>query len=239
MALTRTTLKQEQSAGLFGTGAFTTSSFTPSNTVLLVCRISAETAAGGAFVGTDLTIAGGGLTWTRQVASTTNVGGWTNGIAVWTAPVTTGASMTVTADAGSANINRFSVDVYQESGYDTSTPVGATANGTDADGQGSATITLSASPASDSEIFGFAEIALSGGASSATPGTSWTELWDVSEAGWQTAHSEVITGVTSTSVSWNNLDVAGGSGVGALLVALEIKAAAGGGATFPVGQILT
>lgn len=229
MALSRTNRLQESSGTAFGTGGFTTGSFTPANNSLLVVRISAISNANDALAGSDLTITDSvGLTWTSRVISTTHPG-WGYGTQIWTAPVTTGASMTITADAGAFNVHDYRVEVYEYTGHDTGSPVGATAVGNDADGDGAAAITLSATPASTSEVLAFCQTILGSGSGSVTPNAAWSELFDVTVAGWTTFQAQARSGSTSTSVDWDDVLASGAAGGGSELTALEIKESSGGG----------
>jgi hypothetical protein len=226
MALSRVNRHAETSGNAFGTGTFTTTSFTPANNTLLVCRISAHSQANDAFVGSDLTISGGGLTWTSRVVSTTDPG-WAYGDRVWSAPVTTGASMTIAADAGAFAIENYRVEVYEYSGHDSVSPIGTSAVGSDADGDGAGNITLGASPASTSEVLAFANAARGGGAGGTIDvGAGWTEIYDTSRADWWDFQAQSRTSSTSTSVDWADLAVGAGAPLGATLIALEIKQAA-------------
>jgi hypothetical protein len=235
---TRTNLLQANSATSFGAGAYTPASFTPSNNVLVGVLARAMQTDDTGLEGTTLTITdSAGLTWTSRVASATSPG-WSYGHRFWTAPVTTGESMTVSIDAGAFSVEIYRVEVYQWADYDTVTPVGATADGTDADGNGAAAITLGAAPASNSEVIAFMTTVMNSGASSAAPGAGWTELFDFSSAaGFITAQTQVRSGSTSTSVDWADLSDGAGSPLGTVLSAVEIRhAASGGGATPIVGK---
>ena len=104
MTLARTNRIGSLSSFSYGTGSYTTGSFTPSNASLLVVICSVMTNAGSTDPSGSLTISDSvGLTWTAQV----NVGdasAWSIGMRIWTAPVTTGASMTATVDCGAIDI---------------------------------------------------------------------------------------------------------------------------------------
>jgi hypothetical protein len=232
MALSRTRRLTSLSAKFFGTGSYVSSSFTPANSSILVARISAVTENGDSFAGGDLSISGGGLTWTAQVASTTSPN-WTYGDRVWTAPVTTGASMTITAsNVNARNINSYIIEVDEFTGAAASY-VGATALGSDADGDGTGSLTLSGAPASDSVVLAYTSSLNNGGAAvTITPGTSWTEIAENGVTDYITFESEWITGITGTSLTaWSDL-AATGAALGATMVAIEIKAAGGGTQSF-------
>jgi hypothetical protein len=215
-----------------GTGAATTAAFTPSDNSLLVVRVSATQETDGGIEGTSLTIADslGTLSWTSRVASTSSPG-WSYGERVWTAPVTTGTSMTVSADCGASNIHAYRIEVYEYTGYDTTTPVGGIATGTDADGNGVAQITLDATPAATSEVLAFGHVSLSStGGAGFTPGTNWSELFGNQDAsyvdGWCAFQAMQRKGSTDTAVDWADLQTGAAPTTAATLIALEIREAA-------------
>lgn len=232
MALARTSRGSWDSGASHGTGSYTTGSFTPSANSLLTVIVCAETNNGSSNISASLTITdSAGLTWT----AITNVGNstsWATGMRAWRAPVgASPSSMTVTVDCGANNIYEYLVDAIDFTGYDTSSPIGATAtgggsgsNGLGADG--AASITLSAAPASSSLVIG----ALGGDTSSAggvTYGTGWTELYDVRGPGEAFLQVQERTGSTSTTVGWNDICTSG-TAWKSLGLAFEVKAAASG-----------
>jgi predicted RNA-binding protein with TRAM domain len=77
-------------------------SFTPANNSLLVCCLNWDQP--GAFADESMVPSGGGWTWTKQVEckySTTPDHSENGGASIWTAPVTSGASMQVTVTRNS------------------------------------------------------------------------------------------------------------------------------------------
>lgn len=106
-----------------GGATVVTASFTPPNNSFLVACLEADTSAAEAFT---MTASGGGLTWTKQAernGTDTTAGGYAG---IFTAPVTTGASMTVTLTRtqAAANSGRMSLKVYVLTGADNGgTPV--------------------------------------------------------------------------------------------------------------------
>ena len=81
--------------GNFGTGNFTTSSFTPpNNSLLVVGEVYVENNATTTDPTSALTISGGGWTYTGQVSAVTQPTSFPTLTKIWTAPVTTGASHT-------------------------------------------------------------------------------------------------------------------------------------------------
>ncbi len=232
MALARTTKLQATSGITHGTGAYTTGAFTPDDNSLLLALVYASGENNDALAGSDITFSGGGLTWTSRAVTTTHPG-YGYGVRAFTAPVATGASMTTQADAGTFDVHRWRVEIYGFTGHDTSSPVGATIVGSDADGDLTATMTLSGTPASTSIVIAAALVALNAGVGGITPEATWTEIFEAAEDGWQCFQSQSRTGSTSTTVEWTDLNSSGGGqSAGAAMLAIEIKeAAAGGGAT--------
>jgi len=111
----------------------TSGSFTPANNSLLVVCIGASEASTNA--ASISSVSGGGLTWTsRGTRGTGNNGGGTNSpgfCAIYTAPVSTGSSMTVsTAITWADNFVAFRVSskVYIVTSQDAS-PIGTTGSG--------------------------------------------------------------------------------------------------------------
>lgn len=226
MALARTTFAISESGDNHGTGSFTTGAFTPPDNSLLVVAIYAH-GTSGADISSSQTISDSvGLTWTSRalvgVAASDGLG-----IRVWTAPVTTGASMTITADCGAENVFKYGVHRIAYTGYDTGSPTGATATAGVSGATDDETITLSASPATTSEVVAAMGIIMGGGTQLVTPGTGWTEIYEgTSDADFSNTQSQVRTGSTSTSVVWDDIDAGTGTATHGGFLAVEIKAAA-------------
>ena len=180
MALSRTTVHSQNSgAPSFGTGGFTTSSFTPPDSSLLVVAATAMEDGGTTDPSGDMTISGGSLTWTSR-AVIGKAPTFSQGLRIWSAPVTTGASMTVTLDCGSRSIWRYVVSIVAYTGYDTGSPVGATATNGNPTVDGQVVLTLSGNPADGSEVLG---ALATDTAVSSTPGAGWTEIHDLQNLG--------------------------------------------------------
>ena len=230
MALTRTSrLGQITGAtGFFGTGAFTTNSFTPSDSSLLVVGASVQQHQAGGDYSSSLTISDSvGLTWTPRV----NVGAGTDfGTAarIWTAPVSSGASMTVTLDCGAIDIAWYLASIIDYTGYDTGSPVGVSGSAIRTSGFGTpdvATITLGGTPASTSEIFG-AIAADKGSPQAIVHGSGNTELYDIANTDWGDGESQVRpAGSASTSLIWDDVRNTAASLFDWAAVAIEIKEA--------------
>jgi hypothetical protein len=227
------------------TGAIVSDAFTPSSSSLLaVCFgcVVFGTPASGNF--TDLTISNtGGWTFTARTGfkpTSPDFGEYWTLIRIWTAPITTGASMTVTCDLpGTDDFAGACLGLADYTGYDTGSPVGATA-AEDLVDDGADSATLSGAPASTSEIFGgrMAGVTGAGGNISASPGASHTELYDlpISDVGGLQVQVR-DPGSTSTAFSWADVDVGAGTGYDIIGAAIEIKEAAAAGAAFPIPRL--
>jgi hypothetical protein len=229
VALTRVDLLNQTTGFAFGTGAFTTNAFTPpSNSLLVVVGVVMES-GGSTDPVADLTVSGGGLTWTSraQVGTAT---AWSMAMRIWTAPVTTGASMTLALDLAARDAAWYAVSAVAYTGYDTGIPTGGTGTFVDtATPDGAQTITLSSAPAATSEVV--AGVAMDKETVGVTPGAGWTEIADLQLIDTGGLETEARTGSTSTSVDWTDVHTGTGSIFKALGVALEIKAAPGGAST--------
>src|SRR3954452_22169749 len=105
----------------FGTGACTSSSITTVSSSLLVVVLSGLLNGGTSGLSAALTCAGGSLTYTKQVNRDSSAADpFSSGIAIFTAPVTTGASFTLTLDAGALDVGQYNVSAHCYTGYDTS-----------------------------------------------------------------------------------------------------------------------
>lgn len=230
MALVRTDLLGQISgaSGNFGTGVFTTSAFTPpSNSLLVVCVAAVEN-GGTTSLLTDLTVASTGLTFTNRVEQAASVTSFSTGVRIWTAPITSGVSMTLDVDCGTRSIGMYGVSVCAYTGYDTTTPTGATGSAFQDTGitgpPNPASLTLNTAPATTSEVLGAAGMDKS--AAGATPGSTFTEIHDVDNSDWGGLESEVRANSTSTTVDWVDLRAGGGALFNFAIVGLEVKAAA-------------
>lgn len=237
MALARTNLTSGFTAA---SGTLTTSSFTPPSSSLLVAVVSfLNNGTGG-----SNTVSGGGWTWTKRLTvGPTYLGGSAPNYfltsEVWTAPVSTAASMTVAAAlAGTPSDQHITAQVVAYTGYDVASPIGASITRTNSADTGAVSITLSAAPASTSEVLAGRQRADNNFYNTtATPGSGWTELYDFNAGGgYQDVETQVRAGSTSTTVAWTDIDdTAGPASFAVHTFALEIKEA--GGATGPVAKL--
>ena len=174
-----------------------------------------------ALQGSDLTITTSGVSWTSQALSVTHPS-WGYGSRIWTA-VGDGNSWTVAADAGAFSVHDYRVDVYEyRSDNGGTVGIGATAVGSDADGDGAASITLSGTPAATSIILAACQSAVGSGAPTIDVGSGWTELMDAAVSGWGVWQMQYRTSYTGTSVDWADIIVGGGPNGGAEMLALEV-----------------
>lgn len=212
-----------------GTGSFTTSSFTPSSNSLLVVLVGVQTNGVGVVDDTLFSITDSvGLTWTKRAAAGSGTFYGTHTI-IWTAPVSTGASMTITVDGTSSNdsVQRFFVSALDLTGYDTGSPIGATGTYIDASGHSSAavTLTLSGAPASTSYVLAMLTWDNGGAVTGVAAGSGWTEEYNHGPLNtYADGHVESRTGSTSDAVAWAS-HTSAFYNVGA---AIEIKEASAG-----------
>lgn len=245
MALNRTNRGSYGGGGTaFSTNTSTsavTPSFTPSDNSLLVVAFVAGYA--GTSVLANFTISGGGLTWTERIAFQTTSDGENTVVKVWTAPVTTGASMQITITTPSmSNAERQAARMlyaFDYTGYDTTSPIGASVTAIN-QGSGAVSISLSAAPAASSEVLAFCANVPSGATSpTATPASGWTEIYDTAYNDRMHAQCQARSGSTSTSVDWDDVSVGDTVfGDDSVAFALEIKAAAIAAAARSYAQII-
>ena len=180
-------------------------------------------------------LTGGGLTWTRQVKAH-NSALFTAETAIFTAIAT--STTTITDMVGVPNSNNLSVcyTYAKATGYNASSPIGATAGVADGSLDGQKDITLSGTPASTSYIYAVAfenadDNATSKGIDHGSS-AGWTEAFDNGPAmtGGQIYgvwEGQYKTGHTSTTVRWDDIKPAAQSGTTFSFAgcAIEIRAA--------------
>lgn len=228
MSLTPTQLDAKISVGGHGSGNFTSNSFTPpNNSLLAVAGVFLEDGS-GADPTTAFVISGGSLTWTERQVATASPTGFGTVTKIWTAPVGTGTSMTVTLSTGGRTAATYALSVRAYEGYNTGSPIGGTATGSQNGGFAGppdpASITLDAAPVSTSEVF--AAVGINKAAAGVTPGAGYTEVNDqTNSTKWGALETEIRTGSTSTGVAWVDVRDGGGSLFQYAAVAIEVKAA--------------
>lgn len=209
----------------------TSSAFTPSNSSLLIAMATNITAFGTAT--NTWSCSGGSLTWTKRAEflAADDGNGLCSTVVMYTAPVTTGASMTVqmSASGGTADGATISMSVTEVTGHDAS-PIGV--SGTDGEGQlhthsGTETVTLSGTTASASSVV-FSVLVADGDTAESTihawPSESPTEIIAQVNGGWARCTHAYIAGSRSTAEwgSWSAPTYGGFAAAG-----LEIKASGG------------
>lgn len=230
--LVRTNRVNSASADTFGTGAYTSASFTPTANSIVVVTCHAIEESADTIEGTSLTMLDSiTSTFTSQVATATSPG-WGYGHRQWTSLAgSSPAARTVSCDCGATNVHAYRLFVDDFTGFDTGTPVTGSVVGSDADGNGAASVTLAATPATGDFIYGVASMGISSGTPSVTQGSGFTEQLDALSTGWANWHIETVTGVTSTTVDWVDLNAGAGTNLGGTMSGLIIRVAAGGGGT--------
>lgn len=206
-----------------GTDTLTSSSFTPNNNSLLVVAYAQQENV-NTDPGTTTTISGGGLTYTLQQYNYLFGGNHNMVSMIWTAPVSTGSSMTVAVATGLADWGA-AMAIMDFTGYDTGTPVGVKGGRSDAGGTPFSpySVTLSGTCASDSYLIGVGVGDESQG-SDLLVGTGWTQHYK-QLALYTGTLIQYRTGTASSTGQWDYLF----TGYSAAASIIEIKAAAGGG----------
>lgn len=221
--MTQTVRHQETSSNAFGTGTWTSASFTPTASRRLIVVAHAVAGFSSALEGTDLTISnsGGGVSsWTSLVHSTSSPA-WGFGVRIWVSvQSTTATSISISLLGGGFNVENYRLLVLEDDAYN---GAGATATGDDADGDGALSITLGAAPATGSIVLAALCTVQNTGTGTASPASGWATVSgeNVNRNDWWIFHAQTRTGSTSTSVSWDDVNN-GGSGLGSAAVAVEI-----------------
>lgn len=226
MPLTRTTRFQGLSAGGWGTGNYTSSSFTPASNSLLLAVAMAMAYSENGLSSSSLTITDSvGLTWTSRVLAP--VIGWPKGGRMWTAPVSSGQPMTVSIGFSGLAVYGASLCVYEYTDYNVSSPTGATGGGVlPSPSDGPFSFNLSANPLASSDVVAGAIVGIaSGHAGGIDPGSGWTELFDQGYEGygWCKMQVQARTGSTSPTVSWADVNAGSGTAGSSSYMALEIR----------------
>lgn len=228
MSLVRTDRLSHQSGEL--AGVVTTPTFTPSNNSLLVVAAVGTSDSGTQLRASEMSIADslGTLTWKRQVYGDTGGGGTFSPLCViWTTEIGTGASMSVTVGSGGSGhtLHGAVITVVDYTGYDTEQPCGVRCAGTLAD-DGAVSLTLPALPHSTSEMLGLLGHGVGGiGTVTASPGSGWTEVYDLTFTNNTGAELQALVGLASTTVPWADSDQGGDGCYDTNAVALEIREA--------------
>ena len=196
---------QSTSTNLLAGGTFLTDSFTPSNGSFLVYVLTGQAQNGAGVPIVDPSVSGGGLTWTKQGFQ--NYGTIASGaiVGIWTAPVSTGASMTATLtnNDGSRSFNNLSVVVYEVTGH----------NGNRTSSYSAA---LSPTPSASSVVLSGASLDRDVG-DSLVAGTGWTVDFTVAGDGYMDCIHQRKVG--ATNAEYDTID----TGWSWAVAAIEIK----------------
>lgn len=241
MALARTDLLgviSPAAGGNFGTGTFTSSSFTPPSSSLLFVTVGFTENGGGTNPAVDFAITdSGGHTWTQLYRQNTT-GGFATGQLIFYTQIVTGASMTVSYTCAGRNISWWATSAFAYTGYDTVTPIGATAtqivNNFGAASPTPWSITLSGTPATTSEVVGV--LTADKDTTGSTQGSTFTEIHDISNptssvGGGHETESRV--GSASTTVDWVAVRPAGGNLFNFIVAGFEVRQATAGDVAVP------
>ena len=207
-----------------------TTSFTPSNSSLLLVVFGGLNDGGGDQDISTFTITDSvGLTWTQRIAVNTTYSGAVEAATIyWTAPVTSGAPMTITIGHSASwtftAAAEAMLQAFDFTGYHGSSPVGVSGTATNT-GDAGYTLTLSGSPASDSIVLGNVfQSNDTAGNHTASPGSGCTEEYDSASSTFGHLQTQTRTGVTTASMAWVDTTSGVTFSSNSIAAALEIKA---------------
>lgn len=207
MALTYTLRSTTTDDTTGGVELITSSSFTPSNSSLLVAIATGLLVDGRSGAPTISNTGTGVGTWTNHL-DYWQTNGWASAVAVWTAPVTTGSATTVTAtfpDSGvsAASTGARGLVVIEFTGHHATTPAKQVfSDGGTGGRSGAYSGALGAAPASTSYVITATAQDSGNTAGNLTPGTGWTQIYEPI-SGDNISNFQYRTGSTSTSVAMN------------------------------------
>lgn len=200
-ALVRTNRFGGCTANPYGTGAYTSTAFTPAAGSLLVicCSLAFNGVMTLAPVFTNT--GGSALTFTQRNLVQSNVSNWTDGVGIYTAPVGTAVSMTISIDHGAVSISNYAMVILEYNGQN-ATPIAGSVTKAAVALNGADSMTLSATPLAKDEVVVALMSDPNTGTVSASPGSTFTEQYDVAAAVSAGLHVETRTGSTSTTADW-------------------------------------
>jgi hypothetical protein len=152
----------------------------------------------------NATISGGGLTWTRQTYTPNSEEiFYSTGLVIWTAPVTTGASMTITINSNETSCQRIRICPFAYTDY---VSVGEAKAATSTNADGAFSYNLNAAPSVASEILSAISTTNAGsGSVFVDPGSEWTEEHEYGEDGLFSMQVQSRRGSKSAAISWADL----------------------------------
>lgn len=201
------TLKTSGAEKVNSAASVTTDSFTPANNCLLLAMLTAVSGGGAGDISGDLTIADTEtLSWTPRISNGRAVN-YAAQSKTWTAPVTTGASMTITFDCGAKTVYSYQWFIIEITGYKADDPVGGISSSSSATNDGALSTTLSEAPTTSNYVFAMVGLDGSGsGTIGVTQGSGFTEVAEVGAGAAESyAELQVRTGSTSTTVDWQDI----------------------------------
>lgn len=240
MVAAATVIASGSTGNSHGTGSWSTASFNPAAGSVLAIFLGMETPSGSADLTASVTITdnlGTPLVYgAKKVSNNTNAGSAGSVGAAWTAPVISGGAMVITWDAGADTLYIANWVIYECTGVDTVTPVGATASGVQGNGSnesvdGALSITLSGAPASTSLTLAFIHVNSTASiVADASPGTGFAQDVVVHSATVEDyATGQQRGGSTSTAVAWADTQAdATPITFWAVALAMELKEGAAG-----------
>jgi len=166
--------------------SMTSASFTPADNSLLVVMMSVDT---DSYNTSNITISDTqSLTWTKQVENHYTDGVYHATTVIWTAPVTTGASMTITVGSGATGTDADGAMAYQvmqaynNSGSGSIDAVQDASTGGTSGRSGALTVSFSANVTVGNVVFntGVSDDDPTG---TITPTSSWDDLYNIDPAG--------------------------------------------------------
>lgn len=224
-----------QTTGTAGVTSLTSGSFTPTQGSLLVvvCGVMSGSGTACTFSGASTTISGQGA-FSEQVDAGAELNARRASLAIYTSQTGASPSSGTVTVSFSQSMQRNVLLVYEITGHDSGSPVGAVGQNT---GEAAAlTATLSGTPAASSLVFAAVCDADDDTPNNIAPGTGFSELNEVNSGGSSLRGNVCViydlAGADAT-VGWSNLfDVCSAGG------AIEVKEAPGGGAVGGLSAVL-
>lgn len=225
--------------------SYSWTAFTPAANTLLVAIFGAnDNAEANLFQTYISSVTGGSLTWTKLIYADSGTNHKARSVIYYAEVGASPASTTVTITFSSASkIGQISASIWECSGYDTSSPLGGKAALANQASNGAVTMTLDATPASDSVVLRHIHRNCDpgGGTFDTDLGTGFTEdgvsnqdsvyVWSQgSQRGGSTSTAVGFDDVQTGSATTTNYETS--------MAAVEVKAAAGGGGGLSIPVVM-
>lgn len=196
------------------TSNWTSGSFSADADDLIVVVINWSLTDTATYSPGDWSVTSTGMTFTRHVGVDNGGTSWQTTLEIYSGIVPSGGSRTVTVSGNSKQ--HFGVAyVYKYSGVNTTTPVRQSKELTVNHNDGAYSYNLDSAPLSTSEVLAGFSRDISGGTTSVAPGTGWTELYDLPyhyySSFWGAQQAQYRSGSTSTSISYDDINVSNGT----------------------------